>query len=269
MNGPNVPIGIFDSGVGGISVLAEMIRLLPMERFIYYADSAFSPYGHKSGEEILERCMMIAEHLIRQGVKALVVACNTATSSAALEMRKRFSLPIIGMEPALKPAVEAGLPGKILVLGTPFTIREKKYQDLLHRYSDQKEIVSLACPGLVELIELGKLGSPEMKEKLIGLLQNLSLGDFSVAVLGCTHFVFLRDTLREIFGSGMRFFDGNLGTANQVKRILETRQLLAEEAMPPEENERVSLDTSGDPGHVLPLCRTLLSQFLSMTRGDY
>ena len=249
--------------------MAELIRILPGERYIYYADSIFAPYGQKSREEILERCMMIAEHLIRQGVKALVVACNTATSSAALEMRKRFSLPIIGMEPALKPAVEAGLPGKILVLGTPFTIRKKKYQDLLHRYSDQKEIVSLACPGLVELIEQGKLDSPEMKEKLIGLLQNLPLREFAAVVLGCTHFVFLRDTLREIFGPGVKFFDGNLGTANQVKRILETRQILAEEAMPPEENERVSLDTSGDPGHVLPLCRTLLSQVLSMSRGEY
>jgi len=258
--GSNSSIGIFDSGVGGISVLAELIRILPGERFIYYADSAFAPYGQRSREQILERCAMIAEDLIRRGVKALVVACNTATSSSVQEMRARFSIPIIGMEPALKPAVEAGLPGKILVLGTSFTIREKKYQDLLRRYSDQKEIVSLSCPGLVELIEQGKLESPEMKLVLKGLLQNLCLGDFSAAVLGCTHFVFLRNILREMFDPGVRFFDGNLGTANQVKRVLETRNILADAAISPEENERVALDTSGDPGHVLPLCRTLLSQ---------
>lgn len=264
MNGSNVPIGIFDSGVGGISVLAELIRLLPAERFIYYADSAFAPYGQRSREEILERCVMIAEDLTRRGVKALVVACNTATSSSVLEMRKRFPISIIGMEPALKPAVEAGLQGKIVVLGTSFTIREKKYQELLRRYSEQKEIVSLACPGIVELIEQGKLESPEMRDNLKGLLQNLPLVDFSAVVLGCTHFVFLRNMLREMFDPRVRFFDGNLGTANQVKRILETRNILADAAVSPEENERISLDTSGDPGHVLPLCRTLLSQLSSI-----
>ena len=260
--GSNFPIGIFDSGVGGLTVLAELLSLLPEERYFYYADSAFAPYGSRSREEILERSFTITEDMLSRGAKAIVVACNTATSSAITEMRRRFDLPIVGMEPALKPAVEADIPGKILVLGTAFTIRERKYRQLLNRFCKKKEIVSLACPGLVELIEQGRLNSREMGDRLTDIFQDISPDEFCSVVLGCTHFVYLKQEIRRIFGPGIRLFDGNRGTALQTRRLLAQKRLLATDPALNDPEKQIVIDTSGDSKHVLSLCDQLLKQLL-------
>ncbi|MBN1902667.1 glutamate racemase [Candidatus Sumerlaeota bacterium] len=259
MNDKNSPIGIFDSGLGGLSVLVEILKVLPRERFVYYADSGFAPYGHKSREEIKERCYSITEILLKRGVKALVVACNTATSSAVEDMRRGFSIPIVGMEPALKPAYEANLPGKILVLGTPFTINEPKYQNLLKRFISNKEIVSLPCPGLVELIEKGDINSPELKSRLKELFRGLAPEEFSCVVLGCTHFIYLKSILREIIGAPVQFFDGNFGTARQLKRVLKQYGSIRDVNEPGNPEDQIVIDTSANPGQVIPLCHKLLS----------
>lgn len=253
------PIGIFDSGLGGLTVLFETARILPRECYLYFADCRFAPYGLKSRDEIRKRCFFITETLLSRGIKALVVACNTATSCAVEEMRRNFPVPIVGMEPALKPACEADLPGKILVLGTPFTISEAKYQNLLVRFRDDKDIVSLPCPGLVEFIEKGDANCPEMRSGLTELFRDLPLEDFSAVVLGCTHFIYLKDILRELMGPRIRFFDGNRGTAQQLKRVLTQKGLLSDIKTPWLTEEQIMIDTSGDPGQVIPLCHKLLS----------
>ena len=256
-------MGIFDSGVGGLTVLAEAARLLPSVRFHYFADSGFAPYGEKPRDEILSRCLAITEDMIHQGAAAILVACNTATSSAIEDMRRRFPLPIVGMEPALKPAVEAGLPGPILVLGTAFTIREPKYQRLLRRFQNTKNIVSLPCPGLVNLIEAGHRNDSLLKDHLRQLLKDHLARDYSAIVLGCTHFVYLKDPLRSLFGDAVQFFDGNRGTARQLTKILQERGLLADNIVPaPNSQDHITFATSGDKNHVLPLCQILLTDLM-------
>jgi len=258
-------IGMFDSGVGGLTVLAEAVRLLPAARFFYYADSAFAPYGEKSRDEILARCFYIADEMTKRGASAICVACNTATSSAIVEMRRRYTIPIVGMEPALKPAVESCPAGKILVLGTTFTIHEPKYQALLRRFGEMREIVSLPCPGLVNLIEAGEKDSPAMKRRLQELLKGHQLHEFSAVVLGCTHFVYLKKNLREFFGGGVQFFDGNSGTARQLARVLTERgkQSKVDATC---SKESITFETSGDSEHVLPLCRNLISELLNSSQ---
>ncbi len=256
------PVGMFDSGVGGLTVLVELVRLVPGERYVYFADTAFAPYGEKSRAEILERAFLIADELINHSVKIMVVACNTATSSAIEDMRQRHSLPIVGMEPALKPAMLANLPGKILVLGTPFTIREAKYQNLLRRFGDKRKVESIPCRGLVELMEAGEIDTPEMNKRLDAILGDLPLAEFSAVVLGCTHFVFLKERLREIFGQGVKLFDGNLGTARQVVRVLKSRNLLTGRTGNFDMDRQLNILTSGDPARVVPLCKKLLIQLL-------
>jgi len=248
-------IGMFDSGVGGLTVLAECIRVLPGHRWLFFADSRFAPYGDRSRDEIRARCFTISDPMIHRGAKAIVVACNTATSSAINDMRQRYSIPIVGMEPALKPATEADLPGKVLVMGTSFTIREAKYRRLLERFEGKREIVSVACPGLVPLIEEGAAESPRMHKRLEELFSGLSLQEFGAIVLGCTHFVFFKNILRRIFGDRPVFFDGNHGTALQLKRVLgaETELNGASGC-----DASLVIDTSGPPDRVFPLCRRLL-----------
>lgn len=255
----NSPIGIFDSGLGGLTVLSEIIKILPLERYLYFADCRFAPYGPKTTEEIRKRCFFITETLVSRGIKALVVACNTATSCAVEDLRRGFTIPIVGMEPALKPACEANLPGKRLVLGTPFTISEVKYQRLLSRFRDNKDIVSLPCPGLVELIEKGDANSPEIRSGLKELFRDLTLEDFSSVVLGCTHFIYLKNLLRDMMGNRIRFFDGNEGTAQRLKNLLTQQGLLSDNKTLLTPKEQIMIDTSGNPGQVIPLCHELLS----------
>lgn len=245
MNQPEGSVGVFDSGVGGISVLGELLRCLPNERFIYYGDSANAPYGSKTVDEVRELSLKIADYLIIQrGVKALVVACNTATSAAVKLLRREFSIPIIGMEPALKPAVAMARGGKVVVMATPMTIKEQKFQDLLFRYGKEAQVFSLPCPGLVELIEAGETEGERINSYLKGLFGSFQLGEVDVVVLGCTHYVFIKEAVAAFFQGRAAVIDGNRGTANQVKRVLEEKGLLSRGKNRPLA-ERVELVTSG------------------------
>lgn len=253
--------GIFDSGVGGLTVLSECMRLLPAENFYYFADSGYAPYGERSRNEISERCFEISDRMIETGAKAILVACNTATSSSIKDMRRRYSIPIVGMEPALKPAVEANLEGNILVLGTSFTIRQEKYSTLLKRFEKKHNIISLPCPGLVRFIERGDLETVKLKHHISRILSDIETERTGAVVLGCTHYVYLKDLLRRFFPPEVRFFDGNEGTARRLQWLLQQNRILSERKASHE--NQISIDTSGDALHVLPLCNRLLKVCLN------
>lgn len=219
-------IGVFDSGAGGISVLKNLVAELPQERFLFFGDSANAPYGDKDPADILLLSRRIVDMLLEQGAKAIVIACNTATSAAAATLRDEYpDIPIVGVEPALKPAVLAFPRGKILVMATAATLTLEKFHRLEEQWARQAEVVPVACVGLVELIEKGDLSSPELYAHLRNLVGPYR-GQVDAVVLGCTHYPFVRDAIRDVVGD-VPFFDGGAGTARQLRTVLAARGLLA------------------------------------------
>ncbi|MBQ4309948.1 MAG: glutamate racemase [Lachnospiraceae bacterium] len=224
---PDAPIGVFDSGMGGVRVLKDLVRVLPEEDFIYFGDSANAPYGTKTPEQIRELSVRAAEHLIGKNVKALVIACNTATSAAAEILRAEHpELPVIGIEPALKPAVTAFPGGNIVVMATPVTLKLEKFARLLGQFSGQANVTLLPVHGLVELIEQGITEGPEVREVLISHFAQYPGRHIDAVVLGCTHFPYVKDEIAAVLGGGVRLFDGGDGTARHLREVLEERGLL-------------------------------------------
>lgn len=223
------PIGIFDSGVGGLSVAKEIRQLLPLEDIIYYADSAYCPYGDKDPHIVRRREQAIVEFLLAQGAKLIVVACNTASSTGLEGLRKMFTVPIVGMEPAVKPAVAATKNGKIGVLATCLTIGGDRFAALVKRYAENTKVITQPCPGLVELIENGKLEEPETEEVLKGFLQPVLEQGADTVVLGCTHYPFLRPMVERMAGPKVSVIDTGLAVAKQVHRVLRDNDLAVQE----------------------------------------
>ncbi|HYF81579.1 MAG TPA: glutamate racemase [Clostridia bacterium] len=218
-------IGVFDSGIGGLTVLKEAIKMLPHENYLYYADTKNVPYGTKPKEEVRGYIFDAVDFFAGKGVEALVVACNTATSIAINDLRKRYSFPIIGMEPAVKPAVEKVDDRRVLVLATPITVREKKLHDLVERL-DSEDIVDLhALPGLVEFAEKFVFDEETVIPYLLDEFSRYDLREYGAVVLGCTHFVFFRKHFEMILPEGVDIIDGNMGTVNRLKNLLENRGL--------------------------------------------
>jgi len=223
------PIGVFDSGLGGLSVLRELLSLMPNEHYIYFGDSLHAPYGTKSLSEVRDRSFEITEYLLERDIKALVVACNTATSAAIAQIRERYpELIVVGIEPAVKPAITEHPNRDILVMATPFTLREEKFRSLSERFADSGRILSVPCIELVEYVEKGDFGSPELIEYLQKKLAPYlsQTGRIGAVVLGCTHFPFLRDTLGRVLPADVPIYDGGAGTARQTKRCLEHAGIL-------------------------------------------
>ena len=218
-------VGVFDSGVGGISVLKELVHALPNENFVYFGDSANAPYGEKARDWVLKRSADIVDLLLNEGAKAIVIACNTATSAAALTLRNDYAhVPIIGVEPALKPATLIPENKRILVMATPITLRLDKYQQLAERWGTGHEIIDAPCPGLAARIEKGQLNKPDVSvllEQLIGGYR----GEVDAVVLGCTHYAFVSMQIKDVLGN-VRLYDGAEGTARQLERKLAERGLL-------------------------------------------
>lgn len=220
------PIAVFDSGVGGISVLRELVRMMPNEDFLYYGDSANAPYGTKTTEEVRSLTISHVEDFLASGAKAVCIACNTATSAAVGKLREIYpDLPLVGIEPALKPAVLYKPQSRVLVMATPMTIREKKFEHLVERFSDQATIYKLPCPGLMEFVESGHYNSKEVKDFLSQLLYDYTGGKIDAAVLGCTHYPFVRRQIQEVLGEEVQIFDGGCGTARELKRRMEAAGL--------------------------------------------
>lgn len=240
------PIGVFDSGVGGISVLRHIRALLPHEDLLYFADSRYAPYGNKSQEFIRERSFYLADFLIEKGAKALVVACNTATAAAINALRERYSIPIIGMEPAVKPAAAATKTGVIGVLATVGTLKSAQFAALLENYGQGVKVVTEGCPGLVECIERGELESPEARKLLEGYLKPLLNADADTIVLGCTHYPFVRPLIEGIVGPKIALIDTGAAVARQLQKRLAESGLFTES----KESGRVRFWSNGSSGDV-------------------
>lgn len=224
-------IAVFDSGLGGVSVLKALVHHMPSERFCYFGDSANAPYGSKAFPLIRELTMRHAERFFAEGAKALVVACNTATSVAIDALREVYPQRIIiGIEPALKPAIKQFPEGKIVVMATETTLREKKFEELAAQCADQCEIVKCPCPELVKFVERGELEGENVRKTIADYLADCLLPAPDAIVLGCTHFPFLRTAIRAVVGETPLIIDGAEGTALQTRRRLAEEGLLREGA---------------------------------------
>ncbi|MEW6313436.1 MAG: glutamate racemase [Pseudomonadota bacterium] len=215
-------IGVFDSGVGGLSVLRHIREALPGARLIYVADSGHVPYGDKSLQYIEQRSLALTRFLVEQGAEAIVIACNTATAAAAATLRKHFSLPVVAMEPAVKPAVAATKSGVVGVLATTGTVESARFAALLEKYAGSVRIVAHGCPGLVEAVESGNLHGAEARrlvEHYTGLLLKAGADTF---VLGCTHYPFLAPLIREVVGADVALIDTGEAVARELKRRVES-----------------------------------------------
>ena len=222
------PVGVFDSGLGGVSVLRACAALLPNEDFLFFGDSANAPYGEKTPEQVRALTLRRVEELLDQGVKAVVVACNTATSAAISQLRALYpAVPMIGIEPAVKPAAQAGDSSQVLVLATPLTIHEEKYQNLAAAFCHEANVISLPCRGMAELIETGHRDDPVMDAYLQELFLPFRHCGVEYIVLGCTHYPFAEKAIRRNFGRPVEVIDGSEGTARQLRRQLEAAGLLS------------------------------------------
>lgn len=224
------PIGVFDSGVGGLSVLHEIRKALPGEDLLYVADSSHAPYGDKPRQFIEDRSIAISEFLVSRQAKAIVVACNTATGAAVSALRSRFSVPIIAMEPAVKPAAMNTRSGVIGVMATSRTLASDNFVYLFARYGAEVEIVGQACPGLVEQVEAGDLSGAKTRALLEQYVLPLLERGADTLVLGCTHYPFLAPLIQDIAGAEVAVIDSAAAVARQLHRRLEVVELLADQA---------------------------------------
>jgi glutamate racemase len=215
-------IGVFDSGVGGLSVLHHIRAALPDARLIYVADSGHVPYGDKPASYIEQRSHALTRFLIELGAQAIVIACNTATAAAAASLRSEFSLPIIGMEPAVKPAVAATQSGVVGVLATTGTLESARFAALLERYGEEVEIVTQGCPGLVEQVEQGDLKGAQTRELIARYTLPLLARGADTLILGCTHYPFLVPLIREVVGEKITLVDTGAAVARELKRRVES-----------------------------------------------
>ena len=231
----NLPIGFMDSGLGGLSVLREAVKLMPEEDFLYFGDSANVPYGNKPREEIRRLTFHVVDLLIERGIKGLAIACNTATSAAVKDLRIMYpDLPLVGIEPAIKPAIEQSQGGRILMMATPMTIKQEKFRHLMEMYGDGHDVVPVPCDGLVGFVE-----NNLFDQDLLNAYFRRHLGPFITdntesIVLGCTHYPFLKINILQYLldyhdREDIVLIDGSYGTARELKRRLKESNLLKEE----------------------------------------
>ena len=227
-------IGFFDSGIGGLSVLHHALKVFPNEQFLFFADKKHVPYGEKTSEQVLEYTSEAVEFMIENDVKAIVIACNTATSVAITTLREKYDLPIIGMEPAVKKALDENDTMRVLVCATPITVRGKKLKQLIERVDNHHLVDLLPLPQLVRFAETGEFDSKAVTSYLSEELSRFDLTKESSLVLGCTHFNYFKDSFRKLLPDSIKFVDGNEGTVNQLYRKLQENGLL--------ENNRQSIE---------------------------
>lgn len=257
MDNKNRPIGFFDSGVGGLSVMKEAIKIMPNENYIYFGDSKNAPYGVKTVEEVRDLTFKAVDLLLNKGVKGIAIACNTATSAAVADLRKIYpDLPLVGIEPALKPAVELNKDGNILIMATSMTLKEEKFNKLMNRYKDRASIIPVPCPGLVEFIESGKLEGEDLEEYLLEKINTYNNGKIASIVLGCTHYPFIRNTLIKLIGRDITIIDGGLGTARELRRRLNEKNLLTES----EKEGTIEIINSLDKSEIVDLSYRLINE---------
>jgi glutamate racemase len=228
-----VRIAVFDSGIGGITVLNEAIKSMPGNEYIYYADTNNVPYGTKPKEQVKNIIFNAVEFISKLDIDALVIACNTATSIAAEDLRSLYSFPIIGMEPAVKPAIKIGKENRnrILVFATPLTLKEHKFINLVERIDEEKIVDYLPLPELVEYAEAFEFSQETFFSYLDNKLNTFDLTQYSAVVLGCTHFVLYKDLFNKYLPSHISVIDGNKGTVSQLERVLASIAITTDESI--------------------------------------
>lgn len=249
------PIGVFDSGVGGLSVLREVRRALPHENLLYVADSGHAPYGDKPQEQIEARAEAIIRFLIAQGAKAVVVACNTVTALSIAHLRERFALPIVAIEPAVKPAAQQTRSGVVGVLATRQTIASPGLASLLERHAQGRRVLLQACPGWVERVERGELDSTDTEDAVREVVQPLLVQGADTLVLGCTHYPFLAPVIGRVAGPGVAVIDPAAAVARELQRRLLQAGLAQRDAAPAGTQRYWS---SGDPAQAEAVIARLL-----------
>lgn len=256
---PNRPVGFFDSGLGGASVLREALKLLPNENYIYYGDNANAPYGDRSEEEITRLTLRCAHTLVDMGVKAIVLACNTATATCIDQIRSEFAIPVISVEPAIKPACSLPGKGKVLMMATNATTRLERYLHLRERMPDPDRVINIPCPGIVERIEAGRLGAYDFDDLFQSYLSPYEKLEVDAIVLGCTHYIFIKDAFRRNAALHLRgeckLIDGNEGTIRQLERILNQLSLTNSHG-----SSNVTFCTSGNINTVKPIFDMLINR---------
>lgn len=235
-------IGIFDSGVGGLSVFREIVRILPEEKYIYWSDNAHCPYGEKSRDYIIDRARAVTSFLIEQGADIIVVACNTATAAAISTLREEFPVPFIGMEPAVKPAAQATRSGVVGVLATAGTLKATKYIDTRAKWARNVKIVEHIGQGFVELVEKGNVSGPEAESIVEKSVRPLIEAGADTIVLGCTHYPFLTETIMKAAGTPITLIDPAPAVAKHLMEVMQENGLIRKDGF------SMSLHSSGEPG---------------------
>jgi glutamate racemase len=255
------PVGVFDSGVGGLSVAREIRRALPAEHLLYVADTAYVPYGDRGEEEVRARTLAIGAWIQSQGAKVLVVACNTASGAALEALRERLFIPVIGLEPALKPAVRESRVRRVGVMATRGTLGSARFQRLVNNYAEGVQVVRDPCPGLADLVEDGMLAGPELEARLEDYVAPLREAGVDTVVLGCTHYVFVRDAIQRALGPGVRLLDSGEAIARRTRQILAERAALERAG-----TGSLRLLTTGDPAGVTPIAHRLWGEPVEVER---
>jgi len=255
-------IGVFDSGVGGLSVLRHIHQRLPHEPLLYIADSQYMPYGCKPAAAVQARCMALASFLDKRRCKAIVVACNTATAAAVGQLREQYPLPVIGMEPAVKPAVQQSTSRVVGVLTTSGTAASEKFNRLASRFSQQARLIVQSCPGLVERIEAGDMAGEQTRGLLLSFLQPLMQQGMDTLVLGCTHYPFVTQLIREIIGDEIAIIDSGDAIARELECQLQRRHVLSEHQLP----ACIEFWSSGDTQTVTPIIARLWGEQIVLNK---
>lgn len=246
------PIGIFDSGVGGLSVAREIRRALPAERLLYVADTAYCPYGDRPLEEVRARALAVGRYLEQAGAKLLVAACNTASGAALEDLRAALSIPVVGLEPAVKTAVANTRARRVGVMATSGTLRSERFARLLSAHGDGVQVISQACPGLADLIEEGHLEGDTLVARLTDLTGPLRAAGVDMVVLGCTHYAFVADALERVLGPGVTLVDSAPAIARRTGHLLDKSGSRRGGA-----DGSLEVRTTGDPGKVAPVVQRL------------
>lgn len=254
---PSAPIGIFDSGVGGLSVYQAVRHALPAEDIIYIADSGHAPYGDRSTEFIKERAIAMTEFLVAAGAKAVVVACNTATVITVEQLRRQFSIPIIALEPAIKPAIEHSRSGTIGVLATRKTIESPAVDRLCRTHGANSRVLLQPCPGFVEQVERGEMDHPDTYDLIRLYVEPLLAAGADTLVLGCTHYVYLTQQIRAIVGPDVTILDSSVAVARQVGRRIGSSEVAASAGRCAQDQ---FFTTAASTGHASAVMSTLVGR---------
>ena len=260
------PVGIFDSGLGGLSVLRAVRGLLPAERLVYVADSRYAPYGQRDDDFIADRTLAICEWLVAQGAKALVVACNTATAQSIALVRERLSVPLVGVEPGIKPAALVSKTRVAGVLATQVTLRSARFQALVERHAADLRVLCQPGHGLVEAVERCDIGSPELLALLRAYVEPMLDAGADTLVLGCTHYPFLDTAIRSIVGERMTLVDTSIAIARQLERVLGQHGLCASAGQAGANADDIRFCSTSDGAHLRELAAALLGLDASVER---